>query len=160
GLGAGWSADEFHAVGAKKSQRGRLLDETLDVLEAVWGPDPVSYHGPRAVIDDAYVQPKPAHRIPVMLGGLALDRIARRADGWLPLVPARGAAGATAVAEQWARIRELAAEYGRDPSAMEMIVVGNVNFTDGRRCAAFEGTVDHVLEDIAAAQEAGADELI
>jgi hypothetical protein len=39
----------------------------LDVLAAVWGPDPVSYAGARTVIDRALVFPKPAGRIPVLL---------------------------------------------------------------------------------------------
>nr|UDH00941.1 LLM class flavin-dependent oxidoreductase [Rhodococcus opacus PD630] len=46
GLGTGWAVDEFEAVGVAKSDRGRLLDETLDVFNATWGPDPVNYRGP------------------------------------------------------------------------------------------------------------------
>lgn len=46
GLGTGWAVDEFEAVGVAKSDRGRLLDETLDVFNAAWGPDPVNYRGP------------------------------------------------------------------------------------------------------------------
>jgi hypothetical protein len=46
---------------------------------------------------------------------------------------------------------------------MEMIVVGNVTFTDrptGPDRTAFVGTFDQVMEDIHTAVETGADELI
>ncbi|MGW4488665.1 TIGR03619 family F420-dependent LLM class oxidoreductase [Amycolatopsis sp. NPDC004368] len=174
GMAAGWSTDEFQAAGVARADRGRFLDETLDVFDAVWGPDPVSFRGPRTVIDNASVLPKPVAKIPVLLGGggsnlgrdsssAAVRRIARRADGWLPLLTTPGPAGAAALRSEWDRIRELAAGYGRDASRMELIVVGNVTFTDrpqGPDRTAFVGTLDQVEEDIHTAEAAGADELI
>jgi probable F420-dependent oxidoreductase len=175
GLGTGWAVDEFDAVGAAKADRGRLLDETLDVLDAAWGPDPVSYRGAHTRIDNAYVLPKPASPIPVLLGGdvdvssaggpnaRVLERIARRADGWLPLFPTPGAAGAQRLRTAWDLIRQSAAAAGRDASTMEMVVVGNVAFTEapaGDDRAGFSGTLDQILDDIAAVASAGADELI
>lgn len=168
-------AHAVDAVGADVTRRGRLLDETLDVLRAAWGPDPVRYRGPRTIIDDAYVLPKPAAPIPVLLGGdvdpaattgpraRVLERIARRADGWLPIPSAPGAAGAERLRTAWDAIRQAAASAGRDPSRMRMVVVGNVAFSEhpagpGRR--AFEGTRAQVLDDVGAAAGAGADELI
>ncbi|MEV4812984.1 TIGR03619 family F420-dependent LLM class oxidoreductase [Micromonospora avicenniae] len=174
GLGAGWSTDEFRATGATGANRGRYLDETLDVFDAVWGPDPVTVRGPRVAIDSASVLPKPVSRIPVMLGGggsdierntksKAVERIARRADGWLPFLSTPGPAGAAELRASWARIREMAAGYGRDTSRMEMVVVGNVTFTDrpaGPGRAPFVGTLDQIMDDVRTAAEAGADELI
>ena len=175
GLGTGWAVDEFEAVGVAKSDRGRILDETLDVFEAAWGPDPVSYRGRHTLVDNAYVLPKPASPIPVMLGGdvdasaaagptaRVLERIARRADGWLPLFPTPGAAGAQKLRTSWDLIRQSAAAAGRDPATMEMVVVGNVTCTDspaGHDRAGFSGTLAQVLDDIAAVASAGADELI
>ena len=69
GMGPGWSSDDLQAAGATRADRGRFLDETLDVFDAVWGPDPVTFRSPRVVIDNAAVLPKPASKIPVMLGG-------------------------------------------------------------------------------------------
>ena len=57
----------------------------------------------------------------------------------------------------------MASQYGRDPSHMEMIVVGNVTFTDrlaGPDRSAFVGTLDQILDDVQTAADAGADELI
>ena len=69
GMATGWSTDELQATGATRADRGRFLDETLDVFDAVWGPDPVTFRSPRVVIDNASVLPKPVSKIPVMLGG-------------------------------------------------------------------------------------------
>jgi probable F420-dependent oxidoreductase len=174
GMSTGWSSDEFQAAGTSRADRGRFLDETLDVFAAVWGADPVSFRGARVVIDQASVLPKPVSKIPVMLGGgganlgrstssRAVRRIAQRADGWLPLLSTPGPAGAAELRASWDRIREMAAGYGRDTSGMEMVAVGNVTFTDrpaGTDRSAFVGTLDQVMEDIHTAAEAGADELI
>jgi probable F420-dependent oxidoreductase len=166
GMGTGWSTDEFQATGATRADRGRFLDETLDVFDAVWGPDPVTFRSPRVVIDNASVLPKPASKIPVLLGGgssKAVQRIAKRADGWLPLLTSPGPAGAAELRASWDRIREMASEYGRDTSRMEMVVVGNVTFTDrpaGPDRSAFVGTLDQIMDDVQTAAEAGADELI
>jgi probable F420-dependent oxidoreductase len=173
GMGTGWSTDELQATGATRADRGRFLDETLDVFDAVWGPDPVTFRGPRVVIDNASVLPKPVSKIPVLLAGggsnlgrstssKALQRIAKRADGWLPVLSAPGA-GAAELRASWDRIRELASEYGRDTSRMEMIVVGNVTFTDrpaGPDRSAFVGTLDQIMDDVRTAADAGAAELI
>ncbi|GIF63274.1 LLM class F420-dependent oxidoreductase [Asanoa ishikariensis] len=174
GLGAGWSTDGLQATGATRADRGPFLDETLDVFDAVWGPDPVTFRSPRVIIDNAAVLPKPVSKIPVMLAGgasnlgrggssKAMQRIARRADGWLPLLTTPGPAGAAELRANWDRIREMASGYGRDTSRMELVVVGNVTFTDrpaGPDRSAFVGTLDQVMDDIHTAEEAGADELI
>ncbi|GII55933.1 LLM class F420-dependent oxidoreductase [Planotetraspora thailandica] len=167
GMGTGWSTDEFQAAGATRADRGRFLDETLDVFDAVWGPDPVNFRSPRVVIDNASVLPKPVSKIPVMLGGggsaKAVQRMAKRADGWLPFLTVPGPEGAAELRASWDRIREMASEYGRDTSLMEMVVVGNVTFTDrpaGPDRSPFVGTVDQIMDDIHTAAEAGADELI
>ncbi|SDK41499.1 probable F420-dependent oxidoreductase, Rv2161c family [Nonomuraea maritima] len=167
GLGTGWSSDEFQAAGTTRADRGRFLDETLDVFDAVWGPDPVNFRSPRVVIDNASVLPKPVSRIPVLLGGgssaKAVRRIAERADGWLPFLAAPGPQGAAELRERWDRIREMASGHGRDAGRMEMIVVGNVTFTDrpaGPDRTPFVGTLDQIMDDIHTAEEAGADELI
>jgi probable F420-dependent oxidoreductase len=174
GMGTGWSTDELQATGATRADRGRFLDETLDVFDAVWGPDPVTFRGPRVVIDNASVLPKPVSRIPVLLAGgggnlgrstssKAVQRIAERADGWLPVLSTPGPAGAAELRASWDRIRAMASEYGRDTSRMEMIVVGNVTFTDrpaGPDRSAFVGTLDQIMDDVLTAADAGAAELI
>ncbi|WP_042430184.1 TIGR03619 family F420-dependent LLM class oxidoreductase [Streptacidiphilus anmyonensis] len=163
GLGTGWSHDEYAASGAAPfAERGAQLEETLDVLAAVWGPDPVSYTGKRTVIAPSEVGPKPTAPIPVLLaasGRPALDRLARRADGWLPIgVPFDRLPAA------WAEIREAAAGHGRDASALQMIGRANISLSatplaeEHRR--QFTGSREQIVADVVAAAEAGMDELL
>lgn len=131
GLGSGWSYDEVAAVGVHSKERGVLLDETLDVLEAAWGRNPMSYQGTRTSVQKALLSPKPVSEIPVMLGGAAnevvADRIAWRAQGWLPTAIPIPTAGSI-----WRQIRDKAEGYGRETGAMEMIYRANIHFTEGR----------------------------
>lgn len=162
GFGTGWSRDEYAAAGTDFAARGRALDEVLDVCAAVWGADPVAYEGSRARIVSAEVGPKPAQRtVPVLLaagGGRALDRLARRADGWLPVGLPHDL-----LARTWADIRARAERYGRDPGALTLTLRCAVDVTprpvDGER-ALHHGSVEQVVEDLAAGAEAGVDEAI
>lgn len=162
GFGSGWSVDEYNATGADFEGRGRALDETIDVCRAVWGPDPVTVKGARALIDNANVGPKPGRQITIMLGGgwsdRAVDRIARRSDGWL----AAGTPG-PALKAGWDQIRERAAAHGRDAGALELIARGNIELTDaplGADRQPFQGSLDQVVEDFVGNAEAGATELL
>jgi probable F420-dependent oxidoreductase len=85
GAGVGWSQGEFAALGQQFADRGRRMDETLDVLRACWGPDPVEFHGEFVDLDPIKVQPKPAHPIPIWIGGrseVAFRRAVSRGDGF------------------------------------------------------------------------------
>jgi probable F420-dependent oxidoreductase len=162
GLGSGWSSDEYRAMGADFAGRGKALEETIDACRAFWGADPVSYNDSRTTVANALVNPKPVDRVPVLLGGgrtnRAVDRIGRKADGWIPtaLPPA-------AVTDTWRRIRDVAAEHGRDPEALRLVPRAGVFLSPtpapaGRR--PFQGSRDQVLEDIAAMADVGAHEII
>jgi probable F420-dependent oxidoreductase len=78
GAGVGWSEAEFAALGQSFRDRGARTDEIIAVLRACWGDDPVSFHGRFYDLDDLLVLPKPAHRIPVWIGGRG-DAAYRRA---------------------------------------------------------------------------------
>jgi probable F420-dependent oxidoreductase len=165
GLGAGWSTDELQTNRAVRADRGRHVDEMLDVFSAVWGPDPVNHHSARTVIEDAIVLPKPVSSIPVLLAGDAgasavFRRITTRGDGWLSV--AAGAGGLQSNAQMWNRIREAAAGHGRTVERMQHVVVANITLTErpqGTGRIPFVGTLDEVIEDIATADQLGADEI-
>ncbi|MEU5534846.1 LLM class F420-dependent oxidoreductase, partial [Streptomyces sp. NPDC020362] len=112
GFGTGWSLDEYAAAGIRPiAERGRVLDEIIDVCRAVWGPDPVRHSGRITTIESAVVGPKPARPIPIMLAASnrkALIRLVDRADGWLPV-----GMGVEQIAAQWQQLQDLAAERGR-----------------------------------------------
>jgi probable F420-dependent oxidoreductase len=78
GAGVGWSKAEFDALGWNFENRGRRTDEIIALLRACWSEDPASFHGEHYAFDDLRVLPKPAHEIPIWIGGSG-DRAFRRA---------------------------------------------------------------------------------
>ena len=78
GVGVGWSAGEYAALGQDFHQRGDRLDEALALWRTVWNDDPASFHGATVDFDDLRVLPKPAHHIPFWIGGSG-PRAERRA---------------------------------------------------------------------------------
>ncbi|MDR6316161.1 TIGR03619 family F420-dependent LLM class oxidoreductase [Actinoplanes couchii] len=159
GLGTGWSIDEFAATGAVPlTERGRAMDEFLDIADAVWGPNPVSFTTSRFRADAVDIGPKPARRISVLLGGAgdrALRRVARRADGWLA-----SAATPELVARRLPFLRRLAEEAGRDPATVSCTVqIGTMDLTRSTATPRppYAGDVRQLAEDVAALAEAGAD---
>jgi alkanesulfonate monooxygenase SsuD/methylene tetrahydromethanopterin reductase-like flavin-dependent oxidoreductase (luciferase family) len=75
GIGTGWDATEFAAVGADFRDRGRRTDECLVVIRALFAGE----H------DGGVFEPRPRSPIPLMVGGnseRALRRAATYADEW------------------------------------------------------------------------------
>jgi probable F420-dependent oxidoreductase len=126
GLGIGWSPEEYDAVGVPMAERGARLDETLDALERLWTTDPASHKGKHLRVPETRAALKPVRKPPVYLAGFApsaMRRVARRADGWLPGVALPGAIDLDAAVNQpLAAIRAMAAEEGRDPGTLDMIL--------------------------------------
>ncbi|SDT81115.1 TIGR03619 family F420-dependent LLM class oxidoreductase [Actinoplanes derwentensis] len=159
GLGTGWSPDEFAAAGAVPlTERGRALDDFLDIAAGVWGPNPVSFATTHHHADTLDIGPKPARRIPVLLGGAAgraLERVARRADGWLA-----SATDPAQVAVKLAHIRRLAEDAGRDPATVSCTVqIGTMDLTTSKADPRppYAGDVRQLAADVEALAEAGAD---
>lgn len=84
GVGAGWLAEEFAAVGVPFTGRGARLEEHLEVLRAALAGGPVQHAGPLHTIEGVQLCAEPAD-VPVVLGGntdRALRRAALLGDGW------------------------------------------------------------------------------
>jgi probable F420-dependent oxidoreductase len=89
GLGAGWMAEEFEAFGYRfgsPGERFAVLEETLEVLQELFGGEPVTHDGPTVTLRGAVLAPAPERRLPLWLGGKGGPRLlglaARLADGW------------------------------------------------------------------------------
>ena len=128
GLGLGWSVDEFEAVGVQMPRRGQRIEEILDVLAAVWGDDTIDIRTSHERIAPSVMGAKPIQRPgpPILLGAhsdAGLERIARRAEGWLPFgVPLAD------IERQWTRTRRMAEQYGRNPDDLQLVVRADPRF--------------------------------
>ena len=80
GVGVGWSADEFDALGYSFGDRGRRTDEILDLWRTVWRDDPAEFDGAFTQFTDLRVLPQPAHPIPIWVGGGAEATYQRAVD--------------------------------------------------------------------------------
>jgi probable F420-dependent oxidoreductase len=91
GVGIGWNAVEYEALGEEFGTRGARIAEQIEVMRLLWTREVVSYEGRYHRIDEAGINPLPVQRpIPVWMGARAdvgLRRAARVADGWFPLGP-------------------------------------------------------------------------
>ncbi|MBV9092523.1 MAG: LLM class F420-dependent oxidoreductase [Streptosporangiaceae bacterium] len=102
GVGIGWSAEEFAALGIPFAGRGRRTAEYVAAMRTLWAQDVASFSGEFTEFDSVRVNPKPVRgrRIPVVVGGnsdAALARAAAFGDGWYGFnLPAAAVAGRVA----------------------------------------------------------------
>jgi probable F420-dependent oxidoreductase len=119
GVGIGWNAVEYEALGQRFDQRGRRLTEQVGLLRRLWTEPTLSFEGEFDTITGAGIAPLPVQRpIPIWMGGAsdaAYRRMGRLADGWFPQVrPGDDLDHALDV------IRAAASGAGRDPDAIGM----------------------------------------
>jgi probable F420-dependent oxidoreductase len=117
GVGIGWNAVEYEALGEDFHTRGARIEEQIEVMRLLWTDEVVSYEGRYHRIDEAGINPLPVQRpIPVWMGARAdvgLRRTARVADGWFPLGPPDDR-----MREAVKRLRGYVEEAGRDPESV------------------------------------------
>ena len=83
--GVGWSEAEFEALDQSFPDRGARMDEALDIFRLVWSSDPASFTGHHYRFTDLKLQPKPAHDIPIWIGGTsrpAYRRATEKGEGF------------------------------------------------------------------------------
>jgi alkanesulfonate monooxygenase len=131
GIGVGWHEEEFALMNVPYRERGRRIEECLEVVRALWAGDRVTYEGKYYRFRDLTIDPKPAQKPhpPIWVGGgtqpsekvygqtvtnidPVLRRIARYADTWVP----HSSATPEMVRNDWEKVQRFAAECGRDAS--------------------------------------------
>ena len=88
GVGVGWLAEEFTALGVPFERRGARTREYIQVMRKLWTEPNSSHDGEFTKFTDVLSYPKPvaAKGVPVWFGGesnAALRRVAEYGDGWL-----------------------------------------------------------------------------
>lgn len=88
GIGAGWKEDEYRGYNFPFPQAGERveeLDETLQIIKALWQDKKATFQGKHYQVVDAWCEPKPDPLPIIMVGGSKprmLRLIARHADWW------------------------------------------------------------------------------
>jgi probable F420-dependent oxidoreductase len=113
GVGIGWNFVEFEALGENFRNRGRRVEEQVELLRRLWTEELVDFDGKYDTVHQAAINPLPVQRpIPLWMGAMvdkAVERVARTADGWFPQF-GPDADGAAAIE----RFRGYVRDAGRD----------------------------------------------
>jgi probable F420-dependent oxidoreductase len=91
GIGSGWLAEEFEALGLDFHTRGAVTDESIKALHALWSDGAATFHGKHYNFDRVKMFPKPFNKsgIPIIIGGhspAAARRAGRYGDGFFPAI--------------------------------------------------------------------------
>ena len=124
--GAGWMREEFEALNLPDfDARGRVTDEYLRVMKALWAASPASFEGEFIRFADVSADPKPVQRPhpPIWVGGESMPAIRRTValgDAWYPFGsnPKFRMDTLEAFVARRDRLYAKAEEAGRDPGSI------------------------------------------
>ena len=132
GVGVGWMKDEFDLLRQSFRNRGRRMDEMIEVMRTLWAGGMVEHHGEYYDFGRLQMSPAPKARIPIVIGGLsepALRRVGRLGDGWISDIHTT-----QELREIVAKIRAYRDEYGRADAPLEIVAACSDAFdADGFR---------------------------
>ena len=144
GVGLGWNAVEYEALGEDFSTRGKRSEEQVGLMRKLWTEQTVTYRGTYHRVTGAGIAPLPIQRpIPVWFGAAsprACRRAGRLGDGWFPMV-----GPGPKLDQALQEVTQAAAEAGRDPAQIAM---------EGR--VSWNGNADDLVDGLRVWAEAGA----
>jgi probable F420-dependent oxidoreductase len=155
GVGVGWMKEEFEAIGMPWDRRGERADETLEIFDALWTRESVSFDGPFTRFGPIGFSPKPTQgRIPVWVGGHTPAAFRRTAK--------YGAAFHSAfssverLTEEWQGVQRACEAIGRDPTTVELTMLCNLVF-DHRsdKPGVLHGSNEQVIDQLGAYADLG-----
>jgi len=124
GIGVGWLAEEFEAVGRGFHDRGRRADDMIVLMRRLWHDDVIEVHDDHFDFGPVKFQPKPRFgSIPIEVGGVsppALRRAGRLGDGWIEI----GSADLDEVRQKLDVVLKHRHEAGRDGEPFEVTLGG------------------------------------
>ncbi len=120
GVGVGRNWMEYEALNENFKNRGKRMEEQIEVLRRYWTEELVTFKGQWHDLDRVGLNPMPVQRpIPIWMGSFfgfvaepVIERVGRLADGWMPQFPP------DQLAPVLERVRGYARDAGRDPSAL------------------------------------------
>ena len=122
GVGIGWSAEEFAALGIPFERRAQRTREYIAVMQRLWTEEAATFHGEFVNFDNAKSFPKPVRggKLPIIFGGESAPALKRTADignGWFGFN-----VGPDEAAPLVTKLRAMLAANRRDSSEVEIIV--------------------------------------
>jgi probable F420-dependent oxidoreductase len=155
GVGVGWQREEYEAAGLDFERRGRALDHTLEVCQALWTQTTARYEAPELAFERIHLMPKPAQPggVPVWISGTVnarvVERLRRFGLRWIPWGD-----DAAELERSITTLRERLAATGTSPDGLE--VVANLRI---RKTEAGGIDLDATLAPVPALVAAGATDL-
>ncbi|MGI5168172.1 TIGR03619 family F420-dependent LLM class oxidoreductase [Spirillospora sp. CA-253888] len=111
GVGYGWNAEEAADHGVPWKRRRAMVREHVLAMRELWTEEEAAFDGEFVSFEATWSWPKPARRVPVLLGGAPgptlFAHIAEYGDGWMPI-------GGAGIREALPDLREACAKAGRD----------------------------------------------
>ncbi|MEE9198577.1 MAG: LLM class flavin-dependent oxidoreductase [Dehalococcoidia bacterium] len=125
GVGIGGAVPrDFEVAQVDIHQRGRISNETIEITRRLFAEENVTHEGRYYRFQDLTMEPRPVQKpgIPIWIGSIwnngfaegVMRRAARYGDGFFPTDTSQ-----EEFKKAQARIKELAASYGRDPEAIQ-----------------------------------------
>jgi len=184
GMASGWYKREFDSVGVPFEKRGKIMDESLTVMNRLWTERLVAWASPPYNMKAGVMFPKPHQRPrpPILIGGY-VDRVLKRAavaaDGWLTYFYTP-----ESFTKSWKKVCDFAIEAGKDPATLLNanqlpIMVGNsraaveapmmewlskewdyASWSESTKASAIMGTVDECVAQLKAHLSVGVQKII
>lgn len=138
-----WHEHEYRALDVPFRERGKRLDEHLEVWSRVWAQSPASFDGRHYQFEDVYLEPKPMtpKGPPIWIGGstahpAVIRRLVEYGSGFHPLgQPSE---------DELTNLHDSLREAGRDPDELEWVGGVRGRFSDDHSLA----NLDEALEQM------------
>ena len=141
GMASGWYKREFDSVGVPFEKRGKIMDESLSIMNRLWTEPMVAWDSPPYNMKAGVMFPKPKRRVPILIGGY-VDRVLKRAavaaDGWLTYFYTP-----ESFTKSWKKVCDFAAEAGKNPATL--MNANQLPIMVGKSRAAVEGPMNEWL---------------
>ncbi len=116
GVGLSWNAAEYEALGADVHTRGARMAAQIPLMRKLWAEPFVTHEDKFHKLENIGLNQLPTQPVPIWIGGgteeRVMRRIARLADGWLPMGDP---------APNVERMHGYLKEYGREPSSLKLM---------------------------------------